>query len=143
VNVPKIHPHTQIVRSVIEGIGVAVDIGMAPAAATLIAGYALVWPRDVVLDGPVSDEHADAYPEVQVTAVSATADGAATIADRILAALLSTDPAPPEGREWLNPGQAVQFVSALGAQRDDAVDPPAFSVPIVVRLPSTPVTTPA
>lgn len=135
---PKIHPHAQIVEAAIAAAGIAVDIGRAPTDGSPDTGYAVVWPRSATTGGPVADVHADLSPEIQVTAVSTTAGGAGIIADRVLAALLTTVPAPPAGRAWMTV-PPIQFVEALASQRDDGTSPPLYSAPVVVRLDSTPV----
>lgn len=124
-------PLTKAVLAALRLAHPRVGDAVAPKDKTL--PYAVLYPSGPgQLDGPVSDQHADGSPVLQVTCVGSTREQAQLLADRLRPVLLAVPTVP---------GVHVMQVSLESSQpvrRDDTAPPSLFYAVDAARFHTTP-----
>jgi len=116
------------VQSTLAGAGITAGLGVKPGSVPAGAGYAVVYPiAGGISDGTIQNPNEDATPDIQVTSVASTAEGALWMVDLVRVTLLAAVPAT------LSDGRKVIFVEpTFGGPtliRDDDISPPVWYVP--------------
>lgn len=143
--VPVLDAHTTaIVKALRDGADLLVGDGQKPTGggwqdaegASPFAGYVIVYQQPVLFDGPLADTHADLMGIWQVTAVGATRQQAADLADTARTWLLTN------GRTGITiAGRTIADLDhdgGAGVERDDDPPPPLFYAVDRYRITTTP-----
>lgn len=135
MTIPAVLPHIDAVTGALTDAGLTVYFGGAPPgiAPTATQPYAVLYPTPGrAVAASLGDDLVDFAGEVQLTCVGLTAEQAASVSDRAMAALavrLSV-----AGRVSWKP----EFLDGQPVQRDDDVTPPNYYAVARYRLRSIP-----
>ena len=132
---PAVLPHVDAVIAALQGAGLTVYFGGAPpnTSPTASQPYLVLYPTPGrAVPASLADNLIDFVGEVQLTAVGLTAEQAANVADRSMAAMAAV-PAVAGRVSW-----KPEFLDGQPVQRDDDVTPPNFYAVARYRLRSIP-----
>ena len=131
MSTPAVLPHVDAVQAALEGAGLAVYLGGAPAAPPDM--YAVLYPDPGrASSASLAGERTEFSHIVQVTCVGATAEQALWVADKVRSSL--DGPLTVAGRRaWQPEDQGGPPVA-----RDDDLTPPVFFVPVQYLIQSIP-----
>jgi hypothetical protein len=135
VTTPAVLPHVDAVTSALTAASMTVYFGGAPpdVAPTAAEPYIVLYPTPGrAVPASLVDDLVDFAGEVQLTCVGLTAEQAASVSDRAMAALAVR--LTVTGRVSWKP----EFLDGQPVQRDDDVTPPNFYAVARYRLRSIP-----
>ena len=132
---PAVLPHVDAVTAALTGADLTVYFGGAPPGVvpTVAQPYTVLYPTPGrAVAASLADDLVDFVGEVQLTCVGLTAEQAASVSDRAMAALAAR--ITVAGRVSWRP----EFLDGQPVQRDDDVTPPNFYAVARYRLRSIP-----
>lgn len=135
MSTPAVLPHVDAVTAALQGAGLTVYFGGAPAGVVPTDGspFVVLYPDPGhPVAASLADERTHFTAVVQLTCVGLTAEQAANVSDRTMAALLT--PLTVAGRVAWKP----ESLDGQPVQRDDDVTPPNYYAVSRWRLRSIP-----
>lgn len=135
MTVPAVLSHVDAVTTALQGVGLTVYLGGAPAGVSPTAGepFVVLYPEPGrVQAASLADDRTAFSAVVQITCVGLTAEQVLSVSDRAVTALSVV--LPVTGRMSWKP----ECLDGLPVQRDDDVVPPVFYAPSRYRLRSIP-----